>query len=143
VRKNLQRLRAEVRQIRKKITELEKDRQANVLRDVLTREEQRAETLQVRLRETLERQVTLQIRMEQVDQQGRPENIERMFVGVGMVRPEEARETVRRRLSVEKQGIQAQLDLLRQERARLVASLASADAAIQRLRLRIAEATRP
>jgi prefoldin subunit 5 len=60
-----------------------------------------------------------------------------------MVRPEEARETVRRRLSAERQGIQAQLDLLRQERARLTASLASADAAIQRLRSRIAETARP
>jgi chromosome segregation ATPase len=143
LRKNLQELKVQVRQLRRKVTEIEKDRQVNVLRDVLSREEQRAETLQIRLRETLEKQIALQNRLQQVDQDLRPEAIERMFVGVGMVRPEEARETVRRRLSAERQGIQAQLDLLRQERARLTASLASADAAIQRLRSRIAETARP
>src|SRR6267142_2189011 len=120
-----------VQQLRKKVIEIEKDRRLNVLRDVLTREEQRGEALQARLRETLERQIALQARLQQVDQELRPENIERMFVGVGLVRPEEARESVRRRLSVDKQGILAQLELLRQERARLQASLATADAAIQ------------
>jgi hypothetical protein len=75
--------------------------------------------------------------MEQVDNQLKPENIERIFVGVGMVRPEEARDTVRRRLSLEKQGLLAQLELVRQERNRFQSALATADIAIQRLRLRL------
>jgi hypothetical protein len=49
---------------------------------------------------------------------------------------------VRRRLGVEKQGILAQLELLRQERSRFQAALATADVAIQRLRLRLSEAGR-
>jgi hypothetical protein len=52
----------------------------------------------------------LQARVEQVDNQLKPENIERMFVGVGLVRPEEARDTVRGRLSLEKQRLLAQLE---------------------------------
>ena len=85
----------------------------------------------------------LQTRLEQLDQQMRPENIERMFTGMGSVRPDADREMVRRRLVTERVGVMAQIDLIRQERARFQASLATADIAIQRLRLRLSEAARP
>ena len=83
------------------------------------------------------------MRLEQLDQQLRPENIERVFVGAGLVRPEEAREGLRRRLSSERQNIMSTLESLRSERTRIQNSLASSDLAIQRLRLRLAEAARP
>jgi hypothetical protein len=126
-----------VERLASRVSDLEKERLFDVTRVLLVGEEQRAEALQSRLRENLERQFALQARMEQVDYQLRPENIERMFVGVGMVRPEEARDTVRRRLSLEKQGLLAQLELVRQERNRFQSALATADVAIQRLRLRL------
>lgn len=142
LRKSVRQLSAKVERLARRVADLEKERLFDVTRVLLVGEEQRAETLQSRLRETLERQIVLQARLEQVDGQLRPENIERMFLGVGLVRPEEARETVRRRLGIEKQGIQAQLELLRQERNRFQAALATADMVIQRLRLRLSEAGR-
>ena len=142
LRRSIRRLTAEVERLANRVSDLEKERLFDVTRVLLVGEEQRAEALQARLRENLERQFALQARMEQVDNQLRPENIERMFVGVGMVRPEEARDTVRRRLSLEKQGLLAQLELVRQERNRFQSALATADVAIQRLRLRLSEVGR-
>ena len=143
LRRGIRRLTTEVERLAKRVTDLEKERQFDVTRVLLVGEEQRAEALQTRLRDTLDRQFALQARMDQIDNQLKPENIERMFVGVGLVRPEEARDTVRRRLGFEKQGLMAQLELLRQERNRYQNALATADMVIQRLRMRLAEAGRP
>lgn len=142
LRKKVQQLSVEVDRLSRKVSELEKYKQLDFVRDQLNKEEQRAEALHVRLRENLEKQIKLQARLDELDQQLRPENIERLFTGIGSVRPEEARDSVRRRITTEKQGIQAQLDVLRQERSRLQASLATADVSIQRLRGRISEIIR-
>lgn len=141
--KSVKQLTAGVEVLAKRVSDLEKERLFDVTRVLLVGEEARAEALQGKLRESMERQLILQARLELVDNQLRPEAIERLFVGIGSVRPEEGREAVRRRLSVEKQGIVAQLDLVRQERNRFQASLATADMTIQRLRMRLAEAGRP
>ncbi len=140
LRKNVQRLRAEVERLKREVKQLEKHRQVDFIRDQLMKEEQRAETLQLRLLDVAEKQANLQTRLTTVDQQLSPENIDRVLAGVGSLRPEETREGWRRRLNFERQGILGQLDLLRQERIRLQASLATADASIQRLRLRLSEA---
>jgi len=143
LRRSIRRLSADVERLARRVSDLEKERLFDVTRVLLVGEEQRAEGLQVRLRENFERQFAVQARMEQVDNQLKPENIERLFVGVGLIRPEEARDTVRRRLSLEKQGLLAQLELLRQERNRYQSALGTADVAIQRFRLRLSEAGRP
>lgn len=137
--RSIRRLTLEVERLAKRVSDLEKERLFDVTRVLLVGEEQRAESLQLRLRENLERQLALQGRLIQVDNQLKPENIERLFVGVGLVRPEEARDTVQRRLSLEKQGLLAQIELVRQERNRFQSALATADVAIQRLRLRLSE----
>ncbi len=139
LRRSMRRLTLEVERLATRVSDLEKERLFDVTRVLLVGEEQRAESLQLRLRENLERQFNLQGRLEQVDSQLKPENIDRLFVGVGLVRPEEARDTVRRRLSLEKHGLIAQLELVRQERNRFQSALATSDVAIQRLRLRLSE----
>lgn len=143
LRKSVRKLTSDVEVLRKRVTDLEKDRLFDVTRVLLLREEQRAEALQAKIRETMEKQTVLQTRLEQLDQQMRPENIERMFTGMGSVRPDADREMARRRIVTERVGVMAQIDLIRQERARFQASLATADIAIQRLRLRLSEAGRP
>ncbi len=143
LRRGIRRLTVEVERLAKRVSDLEKERLFDVTRVLLVGEEQRAESLQIRLRETVDRQFALQARMDQVDNQLKPENMERMFVGVGLLRPEEVRDTVRRRLSFEKQGLMAQLELLRQERNRYQTALATADVALQRLRIRLSAAGRP
>ena len=142
LRKTVQQLNAELARLKKRVAELEKDRQVDSLQDKLSKEQQRAETLHAQLFATMEKETTLQARIDQLDEQLRPENIDRSLAGVGGLHPEDAREALRRRLTNDKRRVQAQLDLLQQDHTRLQASLADSDAAIQRLRLRLQEATR-
>lgn len=143
LRQTVQKLTAEVERLKKKVAVLEKYQQIDYLRDLLTKEEQRAEALQAQLLDVSEKETPLQTRIDQIDEQLRPDNIDQALAGVGSMRPEEARDALRRRLSNEKRRLQTQFDLLHQNRARLQASLATADASIQRLRVRLTEATRP
>jgi chromosome segregation ATPase len=142
LRKTVQQLTAELTRIKKRVAELEKDRQVDSLQDKLSKEQQRAETLHAQLLATMEKETALQARIDQLDEQLRPENIDRSLAGVGGLHAEDAREALRRRLTNDKRRVQAQLDLLRQDHTRLQASLADSDLAIQRLRLRLQEATR-
>lgn len=142
LRKTVQQLSAELTRLKKRVAELEKDRTVDSLQDKLGKEQQRAGVLNGQLLVTMEKEATLQARVEQLDEQLRPQNIDNSQVGVGTLHPEDAREALRRRLTNEKRRVQAQLDLLRQDHARLQSSLADADASILRLRLRLAEAVR-
>jgi len=142
LRKNVQQLNGEIQRLKRRVAELEKDRLATTIQEQLEKEEQRGEALQLHLFEISEKEAPLQARIEQINQQLRPETLERTMAGVGSVHPEDARDEVRRRLTNEKQRLQAQLDLLRQDRVRTQASLATTDAAIQRLKQKLAEALR-
>lgn len=141
LRKTVQQLTAELTQLKRKGAGLDKHSQIDYLRDLLMKEEQRAEALQAQIQDATQKEGPLQTRIDQLDDQLRPENIDQSLAGVGSMRPEEAKDALRRRLGNEKRRVEAQLDLLHQSEARLKASLATADASIQRLRLRLAEAT--
>ena len=141
-RKTVQRLSAEVAQLKRKVAELEKYHQVDYLRELLVKEEQRAQALQAQLRDTIDKEAAIQPKIDQLDYQLRPENIEAALAGSGSVHPEDARELLRRRLNNDKRALQTQLDLLRQNHSRLQGDLAGTDASILRLRLKIIEETR-
>jgi len=64
-----------------------------------------------------------QIRLEELDEQLKPENIERAVAGIGSTHPEELREYRRKVLTIERDGIQTQLDLLEEKRVQIKAQL--------------------
>ena len=70
------------------------------------------------------REIQLRIRLEQIDQELKPEAIERELAGVGSVHPEELRENRRKLLSIERNGLQAELDLLEEYRASVEKTIA-------------------
>src|SRR5436190_12265877 len=70
----------------------------------------------------------LETRRAQINEDIKPENIERSLAGVGSTKPEELRETRRRQLEIQLKGIQSQLDSLTTARTRLEKAVASADA---------------
>ena len=88
---------------------------------------QRAANLRAQLAETEERQAELEIRRQQLDDDLKPENIERALAGIGSTHPEDLREQRRRQLEIEKKGIESQLETLAASRARLESAIASAD----------------
>jgi hypothetical protein len=58
----------------------------------------------------------------------KPENIESSLAGVGSTKPEDLREQRRRQLEIERNGVQAQLNLLATSHTRLEQAIAQADA---------------
>ena len=86
-----------------------------------------AADLRTRLSEIQAREAALQVRLEQLEEALRPENIERSFAGIGSTRPEELREQRRRELTIERDGVRRQLDLLATSRGRLESAIQSAD----------------
>src|SRR5437588_3398113 len=89
---------------------------------------ERAARLRAQLAEIQGQQTELQTRLTQIDEEIKPENIERSLAGVGSTRPEELREARRRQLEIQRKGIQSQLDNLATTHARLEAAIATADA---------------
>jgi TolA-binding protein len=142
IRRLLKELTAENEQLRARISELEKKLHGQSVRDRLAQEEQRMINLEDQLMLLGEKEAGLQSRLEDVNEQLRPENIEKLPI-MGSLRPEEVRETTSRRLTAEQQRINAQLDLLHQSRARLQSSLAVADMLIQNLRLKMQTVSHP
>jgi hypothetical protein len=89
---------------------------------------QSAGDLRAQLVELQARETELQARARQLDEDLKPENIERSLAGVGSTRPEELRELRRRQLTIERDSVRAQLKILATSRERLEASLRTAEA---------------
>jgi ABC-type Na+ efflux pump permease subunit len=88
--------------------------------------DQTLENLRAQLRQVQDREAEVKIRLEQLDFDLKPENIERYFNAVGSTRPEELRESRRRQLQTEKDRLVAQLEQLASSRARLESAITSA-----------------
>jgi hypothetical protein len=87
-----------------------------------------AEKLKLQLLDVQAHESDLRARLAELDEAIKPENIERSLAGVGSTRPEEMREARRRQLTVERNGVQAQLQTLESSRMRLESALANAEA---------------
>ncbi len=84
--------------------------------------ELRAQLLDVQAKED-----ALQARARQLDEDLKPENIERSLAGVGSTKPEERRELRRRQLTIERDSIRTQLNLLANSREHLQSSIRTAE----------------
>jgi hypothetical protein len=80
---------------------------------------QAAEDLRAQLLDVQAKESELQARARQLDEDLKPENLERSLAGIGSTRPEELREMRRRQLNIERERVQAQLKLLATSRERL------------------------
>ena len=139
--KTMQTLLDEFGKLNRKVDELEKERRTDLIQERLTRAEQRAEGLQTQLRDVLEKEAGLQAQLERLEEQSRPESIERQAALTGTFRPDELRDTIRRQLESEKRRIRTQLDVLQGSRTRLETALNNADQLVGRLRGQLEDAT--
>ena len=87
------------------------------------------ENLRSQLSDVQKKETDLQARDRQLEEDMKPENIERAFALNGSTRPEELREQRRRQLESERTNVRAQLDQLAQSRSRLETAIATAEAA--------------
>ena len=130
----------EIQQLKSKVARYEKERLATTLQEELEREQDRAERFQLHLIEISEKEAPLQARLDQINQQLKPESLDRTLAGVGSVHPEDLRDGTQKALQSERYRLLAQLELHRQDRARTQTSLGTTDAAIARIKQKLLEA---
>ena len=149
LRKSLQTLNTRLREISEKLfgpeakpNEAQDDRQKRISQnlDLLSRTEQRAEVMRKQLIELTEKETAFKTRLMQIDEDMRPDSIDRsvMLVGsIGSTRTSDLRDTRRRVLDNERKGVESLVSQTSQSRARLEEDVRQADALVARLRLRL------
>jgi len=100
---------------------------ANVFAESTSDAAQNLAALRAQLADVQAKENELQARARQLDEDLKPENIERSLAGVGSTRPEELREQRRRQLTIERDGVRAQLNLLATSRERLESAIRRAE----------------
>jgi hypothetical protein len=146
LRKSLQTLNARLREISEQHVASDssdnasaENKQPSIVRNLalLTQVETRAETMRRQLFELIERETALKSRQVQLEEDMRPENIERALNPIGTTRTVELRDARRRVLENERRGVDALLIQTTQARIRLEEDLRQADALVAKLRQRL------
>ncbi|HYO63701.1 MAG TPA: hypothetical protein VER08_08740 [Pyrinomonadaceae bacterium] len=105
--------------------------------------EQRAEALRGQLRDLAAKESELQNRLQELEEELRPENIQRSVAHIGTTRPEELRARRREQLEREQAGIRRQLEDLANSRARVEAAVSRLEAEADRARTAAPTETTP
>jgi len=87
-----------------------------------------ANNFRAQLSEVQVRQAEMEARDKQLEDDLKPENIERSLAAVGSTRPERLREQRRQQLEIARARVRVQLDELDRSRTRLETAIAEADA---------------
>ena len=105
--------------------------------DILTRAEERAATLRKQLFDMIDKESAIKTRLELIDNDLRPEAIERSTALVGSLRPEEIRAVRRKNLEVEKANLESLLTQIQQTKTSLDLNTQKADAMVEKLRTKL------
>ena len=93
-----------------------------------TSAQESADNFRVQLSEVEVRQAEMQARDEQLEEDLKPENIERSLAGIGSTHPERLREQRQRQLEIARTRVRFQIDELDRIHTRLETAIAEADA---------------
>ena len=104
--------------------------------DILTRAEQRSESLRKQMFEMLEKENGVKTKLDSLEYDLRPEVIERSTALIGSLRPEEIRASRRKSMEAERANLTTLLTEIQRTRARLEIDLQRSDALVDKLRNR-------
>lgn len=105
--------------------------------DILTRAEQRVESLRKQMFDMVEKESTVQARLETLEMESRPEMIERSIAFAGTLRPEELREAKARQLASEKTKLQTLILEIQKNKSSLESNIIKAEDLVERLRTKL------
>jgi hypothetical protein len=147
LRKSLQTLNARLREISEKVLspdavkvgDAPAGKQSPIAQnlDILSRAEQRAEGLRRQLLEMTEKETSYRTRMMQLDDDMRPDSIDRSLGGIGTTRTQDLRDLRRRQLDNERRGVEILVGQASTNRARLEDDVKQADLLVARIRQRL------
>ncbi len=101
---------------------------SSILTIAQTNAQERAASLRIQLVDVERKQAELDSQLRDLEEDLKPENIERSLAGVGSTHPEELREQRTRELEIQRKGLQSQLNQLAASHTRLEKAIAEADA---------------
>ncbi|HEV8591461.1 MAG TPA: hypothetical protein VGQ55_05100 [Pyrinomonadaceae bacterium] len=105
--------------------------------DILTRAEQRSETLRKQSYDLLEKESDIHAKMDRIEYELRPESIDKTVAFAGTLRPEELRANRRKSLESEKANLQSLLTEIQRTRSNLEVTLERSDALVEKLRTKL------
>jgi hypothetical protein len=105
--------------------------------DILTRAEQRSESLRKQLFEMIEKESAVKTKLDGLEYELRPETVDRSTAFIGSLRPEEIRASRRKSLESEKANLQVLLNEVQKNKAAVDISLQRADSLVERLRVKL------
>lgn len=105
--------------------------------DILTRAETRAESLRKQYFEMVEKEGDIRIKLDQIENDLRPENIDRAVAFAGTLRPEELRDKRAKNLESEKRSLQNLLTEIEQNKTNLSSNVEKADQLVEKLRYKL------
>jgi hypothetical protein len=105
--------------------------------DILTRAEQRSESLRKQLFEMIEKENSVRSRLDQLEFESRPEIIERALQLAGSMKPEDIRDNRRKSLNAEKANLNSLLMEIQSSRASLNLNFMKAEQMVELLRVKL------
>jgi hypothetical protein len=105
--------------------------------DILSRAEQRSESLRKQLFEIIEKESTVKSRIDQLDIDSRSENLDRTSALSGSLRPEEIRDQRKKSIDAERKNLTALLTQIQSNRAVLEQSVERADLLVEKVRAKM------
>ncbi len=121
----------------KKVDKDEKQKRLLLNLDILSRAEQRSESLRKQMFEMIEKENVVKGRLEQIELDIRPEVIERALQLTGSMRPEDVRDARRKSLAAERANLQSLLTEVQSTRANLSVNLQKSEAVVEKLRTKL------
>ena len=105
--------------------------------DILTKAEQRVESLRKQSFEMLEKETAFKSKLEQIDNDLRPESIDRSIAFTGSLRPEEVRAARKKNLEAERTNLQNMLTEVQRTRSNLDLNVQKAELLVEKLRTKL------
>jgi hypothetical protein len=105
--------------------------------DILTKAEQRADSLRKQLFEMIEKESTIRTRLDHIENNVRPEAIDREVAFAGTLRPEELRAMRKKSLEIERTNLQSLLAEVQKTRANIDQNVQKADGLVERFRAKL------
>ena len=115
----------------------ERQRRLALNLDILTKAEQRAESLRKQMFDMVEKEDQIKTRIEQLENESSPEMIDRSVAFAGSLRPEDLREQRRKSMEIEKANLESLLTEVQASRQNLDANVQKADALVEKLRAKL------
>ena len=121
----------------KKNDQDEKQKRLLMNLDILTKAEQRADSLRKQLFEMIEKESTIRTKLDLIENNIRPEAIDREIAFAGSMRPEDLRNMRKKNLEIERTNLQSLLVEVQKTKTNIDLNVQKADALVEKLRAKL------